>query len=130
MAHSLSAKKRVRQSIKRRARNRHRKELVKDSQKAFSRLARSKAELSPAERAALVDAARSTEAALKAAPQEVTGRQPVTLGVGEPLGTTLTVSFYIAVLFALPLILYELYAFVMPAFDPRERRIVRPLISS
>ena len=35
MAHSLSAKKRVRQSIKRRARNRHRKELVKESQKSF-----------------------------------------------------------------------------------------------
>ena len=36
MAHSLSAKKRVRQSIKRRARNRHRKELIKDTQKAFT----------------------------------------------------------------------------------------------
>jgi small subunit ribosomal protein S20 len=36
VAHSLSAKKRVRQSIKRRARNRQRKELIKDSQKAFT----------------------------------------------------------------------------------------------
>jgi small subunit ribosomal protein S20 len=36
VAHSLSAKKRVRQSIKRRARNRHRKEIVKDTVKGFT----------------------------------------------------------------------------------------------
>ena len=35
MAHSLSAKKRIRQSIKRRARNRARKELIKDQTKAY-----------------------------------------------------------------------------------------------
>src|SRR5204863_3646238 len=47
---------------------------------------------------------------------------------GEPFGTILTVSFYVAVLFALPLFLYQLYAFVMPAFSPQEKRIVRPLM--
>ncbi|HEX4055337.1 MAG TPA: 30S ribosomal protein S20 [Tepidisphaeraceae bacterium] len=35
MAHSLSAKKRIRQSIKRRARNRARKELIKDQTKVY-----------------------------------------------------------------------------------------------
>jgi small subunit ribosomal protein S20 len=35
VAHSLSAKKRIRQSIKRRARNRARKELIKDQMKTF-----------------------------------------------------------------------------------------------
>jgi small subunit ribosomal protein S20 len=35
VAHSLSAKKRIRQSIKRRARNRARKELLKDQTKVF-----------------------------------------------------------------------------------------------
>jgi len=35
VAHSLSAKKRVRQSIKRRARNRFRKETIKDKTKGF-----------------------------------------------------------------------------------------------
>ena len=35
MAHSLSAKKRIRQSIKRRARNRARKELIKDQTKNY-----------------------------------------------------------------------------------------------
>ena len=36
MAHSLSAKKRVRQNMKRRARNRARKEQIKDSVKGFT----------------------------------------------------------------------------------------------
>ena len=36
MAHSLSAKKRVRQTIKRRARNRFRKEQLKDQLKTFT----------------------------------------------------------------------------------------------
>lgn len=36
MAHSLSAKKRIRQTIKRRARNRARKELLKDQVKSFT----------------------------------------------------------------------------------------------
>ena len=36
MAHSLSAKKRIRQSIKRRARNRSRKEQIKEGVKAFT----------------------------------------------------------------------------------------------
>lgn len=35
MAHSLSAKKRIRQSLKRRARNRARKDLIKGQTKAF-----------------------------------------------------------------------------------------------
>jgi small subunit ribosomal protein S20 len=35
VAHSLSAKKRIRQSIKRRARNRARKELIKDQTKVY-----------------------------------------------------------------------------------------------
>jgi small subunit ribosomal protein S20 len=36
VAHSISAKKRVRQNLKRRARNRHHKELIKDQIKAFT----------------------------------------------------------------------------------------------
>ncbi len=35
MAHSLSAKKRIRQSLKRKARNRWRKDQIKDAVKAF-----------------------------------------------------------------------------------------------
>src|SRR2546422_2830274 len=50
-------------------------------------------------------------------------RQPITFGVTEPFMTTLTVSAYAAILLSLPVILYQVYAFVLPAFSPSERRI-------
>jgi sec-independent protein translocase protein TatC len=57
-------------------------------------------------------------------------RQPLTLGVSEPLLTTLNVSFYFALLLSLPLLLYQLYAFVLPALTKRERRVALPLMAS
>jgi len=55
-------------------------------------------------------------------------RLPVTLGVTEPFVTTFTVAGYAALLLALPFILYQAYAFVLPAFSPRERRVALPLM--
>jgi sec-independent protein translocase protein TatC len=55
-------------------------------------------------------------------------RQPVTFGVTEPFMTTLTVSAYAAILLSLPVILYQLYAFVLPAFNANERRVALPLL--
>jgi sec-independent protein translocase protein TatC len=55
---------------------------------------------------------------------------PITIGVGEPFTTTLTVSFYFGLLFALPVILYQAYAFVIPALNPRERRVAFPVMVS
>jgi sec-independent protein translocase protein TatC len=52
----------------------------------------------------------------------------VTLGVGEPLTATLTVAAYAALLISLPLLLYQLYAFVLPAFSPTERQVALPLM--
>jgi sec-independent protein translocase protein TatC len=56
------------------------------------------------------------------------GRRPLTIGVTEPFFTTLTVSAYAAILLSLPLLLYQLYAFVLPAFNPGERQIALPLL--
>ena len=56
-------------------------------------------------------------------------RQPVTLGVAEPFTSTLKVAAYAALLFSLPIILWQLYAFVLPAFSPHERRVAFPLMS-
>jgi sec-independent protein translocase protein TatC len=103
--------------------------LLRQNEKAFTLLAKSSAGLNPTERAALADAARANAAAAKAAPKDVTGRQPVTLGLGEPFTQTLTVAFYFALLFSLPLILYQAYAFVLPAFSPRERKVALPLMA-
>jgi sec-independent protein translocase protein TatC len=55
-------------------------------------------------------------------------QKPLTLGVAEPFMTTLTVSAYAAILLSLPMILYQLYAFVLPAFSPSERRVALPLL--
>ena len=45
--------------------------------------------------------------------------EPITLGPAEAFYTTLTQAAYFALLISLPVILYQLYAFVLPAFSPR-----------
>jgi len=54
--------------------------------------------------------------------------KPVTIGVTEPFVTTFTVAGYAALLLALPLILYQLYAFLLPAFSPQERKTAVPFM--
>ncbi len=61
-------------------------------------------------------------------PKKAEGDKPVTLSVGEPFTTTITVAFYFALVISLPVILYELFAFVLPAMAPNERRAVIPLL--
>ncbi len=56
------------------------------------------------------------------------GFKPITLGPAEAFYTTLTNSAYAALVVALPVILYQLYAFVLPAFSPAERRVAFPLL--
>lgn len=56
------------------------------------------------------------------------GLEPITLGPAEPFYVTLTNSAYAAILLSLPVILYQLYAFVLPAFSPTERRVALPLL--
>jgi len=60
----------------------------------------------------------------------VTGVQtcalPISLGVSEPFLQTLKVSAYAGLLLSLPLILYQLFAFVLPAFSPREKQVALP----
>ena len=54
--------------------------------------------------------------------------EPITLSPTEPFLTTITLSMYGAILLAMPVILYQLYAFVLPAFSPSERRVALPLL--
>jgi sec-independent protein translocase protein TatC len=56
------------------------------------------------------------------------GFTPITLSPTEPFTTTLTVAAYAAILLALPIVLYQLYAFVLPAFSPTERKVAVPLL--
>jgi sec-independent protein translocase protein TatC len=56
------------------------------------------------------------------------GTKPITLSPTEPFTTTLTVSAYAAILISLPVILYQLYAFILPAFSPTEKKVAVPLL--
>jgi sec-independent protein translocase protein TatC len=56
-------------------------------------------------------------------------RHPVTFGVAEPFLTSLTVSFWAAILIALPVILWQAWAFLAPAFDERTQHGVRWLVA-
>ncbi len=56
------------------------------------------------------------------------GQHPITLGPAEAFTTTIMNAAYFALIIAAPVILYELYAFVLPAFSPSERRVATPLL--
>jgi sec-independent protein translocase protein TatC len=84
----------------------------------------------PAVRTALGPVSENLErdiARLSAPPQ---GDKPVTLGIGEPFTTTVTISFVFALILTLPLLLHQAYAFLAPALEPAERRRIRPLVLS
>lgn len=55
-------------------------------------------------------------------------RKLITFGVTEPFTTTLTVAVYWALVLSLPIWLYQLYAYVLPAFSREERKVVWPLL--
>jgi sec-independent protein translocase protein TatC len=83
---------------------------------------------SAATKAALTHVKPQLSAAIKhlsAAPQ---GNKPVTLGIGEPFSTTIGVSFIFAMILSLPILLYEMYGFLLPAFSPEQRRVTTPLM--
>ncbi|MGI8800771.1 MAG: twin-arginine translocase subunit TatC, partial [Solirubrobacteraceae bacterium] len=84
--------------------------------------------LRPAVAAQLAAINRELDAAVARIPRVPTGDKPVTLGIGEPFTTTITVTFYFALLVSLPIILFQLYAFVLPAFSAGERKIALPLM--
>ncbi|HEU5063860.1 MAG TPA: twin-arginine translocase subunit TatC [Solirubrobacterales bacterium] len=54
--------------------------------------------------------------------------QLTTFGVTEAFTTTLTVSAYAAIALSLPIVLWQLYAYVLPAFSDAERRVVLPIL--
>ncbi len=87
----------------------------------------SSSQLSLANRSAAAQIAAGAKEAASHLPTEPTVKEkPITIGVGEPFTTTLTVAAYFALLITLPLLLYEVYAFIIPALDSSERRAVVP----
>ncbi len=84
--------------------------------------------LSPTDRATVAAAAAKFRAAGQALPQSTPKNVPITIGVGEPFTTTLTVAGYFALLLSLPVILYQAYAFIIPALSTTERRVALPVM--
>jgi sec-independent protein translocase protein TatC len=90
--------------------------------------------VSAGERGALLQAAaasrgeaRAAQAAADAVPTN-RERLPVTLGVAEPFTATISIAFWAALLLALPILLFQAYAFILPAFQPSERKVALPLL--
>lgn len=82
---------------------------------------------SPSQAAALRRAAAAERAQADSVPPRQ-AKKPVTLGVGEPFTQTIKLASYAALLLAMPLLLYQMYAFVLPAFSPREKQVALPLM--
>jgi sec-independent protein translocase protein TatC len=58
------------------------------------------------------------------------GKTPITFSPTEPFVTTLKVSVYAGLLLSLPILLYQAYAFVLPALAPHEKRVILPFLLS
>jgi sec-independent protein translocase protein TatC len=56
------------------------------------------------------------------------GRTPITFGVAEPFMTSLTVAFYAAVALALPVLLWQLWSFLAPAFEETSQKAVARMV--
>ncbi len=55
------------------------------------------------------------------------GRIPTTLGVAEPFMTSFMVSLYAALCVALPVIVWQVWMFLAPAFEDRDQKLVARL---
>jgi sec-independent protein translocase protein TatC len=82
----------------------------------------------PATRASLEGVGPQLQRAISRLSKPPEGNKPVTLGIGEPFTTTIGIALIFAFILALPVILYELYAFLLPAFSPEQQRLATPLM--
>jgi sec-independent protein translocase protein TatC len=103
---------------------------ARDTRAALKALTAPGSGLSAHARASLTPLVGALERDVAKLPKHPSGDNPVTLGVGEPFTTTLTVAFYFALIISLPVILYELFGFVLPALRPNERRAAAPLLTA
>ena len=56
-------------------------------------------------------------------------RRLVTLGVSEPFTTSLKVSFYAAIVLAFPVLLWQIWSFLAPAFEQHAQRIIAGFVA-
>jgi sec-independent protein translocase protein TatC len=101
---------------------------AQDTRSALKLLAAPKSGLATTTREALNPLIASLRTDIAKLPRNPPGDNPAVLGVGEAFTTTLTVTLYFALIISLPVILYELFGFLLPALAPNERRVITPLL--
>jgi sec-independent protein translocase protein TatC len=87
-------------------------------------------DLSTHDAALIAAAAHQFAVAASALPRKQPPAIPITIGVGEPFTITLMVCIYGSLLITLPLILYQAYAYVIPALTAEERSVAKPIVIS
>jgi sec-independent protein translocase protein TatC len=55
------------------------------------------------------------------------GRLPTTFGVAEPFMTSFMVSMYAAICVALPIIVWQIWSFLAPAFEEKDQKLIARL---
>jgi sec-independent protein translocase protein TatC len=65
---------------------------------------------------------------LAGAPLPTAHHRLITFGISEPFTTTVTISAYGAIILSLPIILYQIYAYLLPAFSKQQQRAILPLL--
>jgi sec-independent protein translocase protein TatC len=101
-----------------------------DTAAALAVLERAGSGVSPQARSALRPLLSALQRDVAKIPRTSAEERPATLTIGEPLTTTVTVALYGALIIALPVILFELYGFVLPALTSSERRAAVPLLTA
>jgi sec-independent protein translocase protein TatC len=102
--------------------------VARDLQSVVQSLRQPGSGVSPATRSSLEHATPGLQNAIKRLSTAPEGNKPVTLGIGEPFTTTIGVTLIFALILSLPIILYQLYGFLLPAFSPEQKRIATPLM--
>jgi sec-independent protein translocase protein TatC len=102
--------------------------LATSTQAALGVLTKPGSGLSAQARAQLTPLISQLKADVAEVPRNPVGNNPATLGIGEAFTATVTVTLYFALIVSLPVILFELYGFILPALAPHERRVAMPLL--
>ena len=102
--------------------------VARELQTVIAALERPDSGVSPTVRRALAGTRPGLTHALARLSRAPEGEKPVTLGVGEPFTTTIGVALIFALILALPVILYELYSFLLPALTPDRQRVASSVV--
>jgi sec-independent protein translocase protein TatC len=104
--------------------------VAKQLQAVTGALGRPGSGVSPGTRALLAGVGPQLDKAIEGLSKAPEGNKPVTLGIGEPFTTTVGIALIFAFILALPIILFQLYGFLLPAFSLKQQKIAKSVTLS